>query len=192
MSASKLDPERALIKALNHPRRKELLKLCLEAEEPKSPKGLALETHRGKGSFQVHFSNVSYHVRTLADYGALEIAGEEPRRGALAHFYRPTELVRETPWVLAALGLSPPSGKDLSIEEELRARIAEHVAERQGPRVHGAAQASAGGRPGGAGSAQERRPETGRPLMERKAMSFRLPKGMADDLAAVARAEAIR
>lgn len=105
MTAKKLDPAQALLKALGHPMRKMLLKLCCEAEEPKSPKGLALETHRGKGSFQVHLSNVSYHVRTLADYGALEIAAEEPRRGSVAHFYRPTELVRATPWVLTALGL---------------------------------------------------------------------------------------
>jgi DNA-binding transcriptional ArsR family regulator len=125
MSSAKLDPEQALIKALNHPQRKELLRLCLEAKEPRSPKGLALETHRGEGSFQVHLSNVSYHVRTLADYGALEIAAEESRRGAVAHFYRPTELVRKTPWVLAALELSPPSGT----EEELRIRVAEHIAE---------------------------------------------------------------
>lgn len=124
MTAKKLDPEQALLRALNHSQRKKLLRLCLEADEPRSPKGLALETHRGKGSFQVHLSNVSYHVRTLADYGALEIAAEEPRRGSVAHFYRPTELVRETPWVLAALGLSPPHGT----EGELRARIAEHVA----------------------------------------------------------------
>ncbi|MGN6259026.1 MAG: hypothetical protein ACTHN3_14975 [Solirubrobacterales bacterium] len=105
MAAKKLDPEQALIRALGHPQRKELLKLCLEAEEPKSPKELALATHRGKGSFQAHLSRVSYHVRTLADYGALEIAEEEPRRGSVAHFYRLTELVRGTLWVLAALGL---------------------------------------------------------------------------------------
>lgn len=61
MAAKKLDPEQALIKALGHPVRKELLKLCLEADEPKTPKGLALATHQGKGSFQKHLSNVSYH-----------------------------------------------------------------------------------------------------------------------------------
>lgn len=104
MAAKKLDPRQALLKALGHPRRQMLLKLCLEAEEAKSPKELALATHRGGGSFQKHLSNVSYHVRTLAEYGALEIAEEEPRRGSVAHFYRPTELAG-TPWVLAALGL---------------------------------------------------------------------------------------
>jgi predicted transcriptional regulator len=105
MAAEKLDPEQAMIKALGHPQRRELLKLCLEAEEPKSPKELALATHRGKRSFQAHLSRVSYHVRTLARYGAVEIAEEEPRRGSVAHFYQPTELARGTLWVMAALGL---------------------------------------------------------------------------------------
>lgn len=124
MAAKKLDPEQALIKAMGHPQRKELLKLCLDAEEAKSPKELALATHRGKRSFQAHLSNVSYHLRTLASYGAVEIAAEELRRGSVAHFYRPTELVRTTPWVLGALRLP-------QLSEEMRARIAEHIAERR-------------------------------------------------------------
>lgn len=124
MSAKKLDPQQALIKALGHPQRKELLRLCLEAEEPRSPKELALATHRGKRSFQAHLSNVSYHMRVLAQYGALVIVEEEPRRGSVAHFYRPTELVRETPWVLGALRLPP-------LSEEERAHIDAHIAERR-------------------------------------------------------------
>jgi hypothetical protein len=111
LAAKRLSPQRALLKALGRPMREMLLKLCLEAEEPKSPKGLALETHRGKGSFEKHLSNVSYHMRTLAQYGALEIVAEEPRRGSVAHFYRPTELVRTTPWVLGALRL-PALGEE--------------------------------------------------------------------------------
>jgi DNA-binding transcriptional ArsR family regulator len=35
---------------------------------------------------------VSYHVRMLRDYGLVELTRTEPRRGALAHFYRRTEL----------------------------------------------------------------------------------------------------
>ncbi|MGN6275852.1 MAG: hypothetical protein ACTHNP_07980 [Solirubrobacterales bacterium] len=104
--------------------RKTLLKLCLEAGERKSPKELALATYGGKRSFQAHLSNVSYHMRTLAEYGALDVAGEEPRRGSVAHFYRPSKLARETPWVMDVLGLPP-------LSEEMRARIDEHVAERR-------------------------------------------------------------
>jgi hypothetical protein len=35
---------------------------------------------------------VSYHVRMLRDYDLLEMTRTEPRRGALQHFYRRTEL----------------------------------------------------------------------------------------------------
>jgi DNA-binding transcriptional ArsR family regulator len=124
MAADKLDPQQALLRALGHPMRKTLLKLCLEAAEKKSPKELALATYGGKCSFQAHLSSVSYHMRTLAEYGALEVAGEEPRRGAVAHFYRPSKLARETPWVVDVLNLPP-------LSEELRARIDEHIAERR-------------------------------------------------------------
>ncbi|MGN6253708.1 MAG: hypothetical protein ACTHO8_01830 [Solirubrobacterales bacterium] len=109
MPGEKLDPQLALLRALGHPMRKTLLKLCLEAGERKSPKELALATYGGKRSFQAHLSNVSYHMRVLAEYGALEIVGEEPRRGSVAHFYRPTKLARETPWVLGAIGLPSSS-----------------------------------------------------------------------------------
>jgi len=105
MAAEKLDPQQALLKALGHPVRKELLTLCLEADEPKSPKGLALETHQGKGSFEKHLSNVSYHVRTLAEYGALELVETRPRRGSVEHLYRAASLVEDVPWGRAALGL---------------------------------------------------------------------------------------
>ncbi len=38
--------------------------------------------------------------------GAVEIVAEEQVRGAVQHFYEATPLVKETPWVLATLGLS--------------------------------------------------------------------------------------
>lgn len=113
MPGEGLGPQQALLKALGHPVRKTLLKLCLEAGEWRSPKELALATYKGRRSFQSHLSNVSYHMRTLAEYGALVVAGEEPRRGAVAHFYRPSKLARETPWVLGAIGL-PSSSHEAS------------------------------------------------------------------------------
>jgi DNA-binding transcriptional ArsR family regulator len=132
MPSEKLDPQQALLKALGHPMRKALLSLCLEAGERRSPKELALETYRGKRSFQAHLSSVSYHMRTLEKYGALEITAEEARRGSVAHFYEPSELVRKTPWVIDAL---PPLTKGE------RARIDKHVAERRkGQGVHGPAE----------------------------------------------------
>lgn len=44
-------------------------------------------------------------MRVLAETGALAIVSEAPVRGSVAHFYEATELVKETPWVLATLGL---------------------------------------------------------------------------------------
>jgi DNA-binding transcriptional ArsR family regulator len=92
------DPEDALMKALGHPLRRWLLRLCVEEGERLSPKELALVMKQS-------LSTVSYHARRLKELGALALVHEEPVRGSVAHFYEPTDLVRETPWVLAALGL---------------------------------------------------------------------------------------
>jgi DNA-binding transcriptional ArsR family regulator len=94
------DTDQALLKALQHPLRRSLLRLYVEAEgaEGLGPKQLAQAT-------QEPLSNVSYHVRVLAQHGAVRIIGEAPVRGSVAHFYEATPLVREAPWVLAAIGL---------------------------------------------------------------------------------------
>lgn len=105
MAFDKPDPQQALLRALGHPMRKALLKLCLEAGERRSPKELALATYKGKRSFQAHLSNVSYHVRVLAEVGLLAVAGEESRRGSVVHFYKATSLIDDVPWGRAALGL---------------------------------------------------------------------------------------
>jgi predicted transcriptional regulator len=75
-----------------------LLRRYVESEETLSPKELARLEGRP-------LSNVSYHVRVLAERGALEIVREAPVRGSVAHFYKATPLARETPWVLETLGL---------------------------------------------------------------------------------------
>jgi DNA-binding transcriptional ArsR family regulator len=93
-----LSPEEVLLAVLQHPLRRELLKLYVEATEMRSPKELALPTNG-------HLSNVGYHVRVLAEKGAVELVAEEGRRGSVEHFYEPTTLVDEVPWGRAALGL---------------------------------------------------------------------------------------
>lgn len=92
------DPNDALLKALGHPLRRLLLRRYVEAREKLSPKELALATRQP-------LSNVSYHVRELATAGAVEIADEAPVRGSVQHFYVASAVVKETPWVLATLGL---------------------------------------------------------------------------------------
>jgi hypothetical protein len=94
------DPEETLLFCLQHPLRRKLLKLCVEAGEMRSPKELTLPTN-------AHIANVSYHVRVLAKEGAIELLAAEARRGAVEHFYEPTTLVDEVPWGRAALGLKP-------------------------------------------------------------------------------------
>jgi DNA-binding transcriptional ArsR family regulator len=51
---------------------------------------------------------VAYHVRMLRDYGLVSETRTEPRRGALEHFYRRTELADALMVVLApVLGVPP-------------------------------------------------------------------------------------
>lgn len=92
------DPEAKLHQVLGHPLRKQLLRLCLKERGMLSPKELAFVT-------RAHLSNVGYHVRVLAELGAVELVAEAQRRGAVEHFYEPTSLVDEVPWGRAALGL---------------------------------------------------------------------------------------
>jgi len=92
------DQEDALVKALGHPLRRWLLRLCVEEGGRLSPKELALVMKQS-------LSTIAYHARKLTELGALELVHEEPVRGSVAHFYEPTDLVRKTPWVLAVLGV---------------------------------------------------------------------------------------
>jgi len=93
------DPEEALLHVLRHPLRKRLLRLYVEEKGMLSPKELADFTKR-------HLSNVGYHVRVLAERGAVEIVAEQQRRGSVEHFYEATDLVDEVPWGRAALGIA--------------------------------------------------------------------------------------
>jgi DNA-binding transcriptional ArsR family regulator len=43
------------------------------------------------GELDEPIGNVSYHMRTLADLGMVELMRTEPRRGAVEHYYRAVE-----------------------------------------------------------------------------------------------------
>lgn len=90
--------EEALMFLLQHPLRKQLLRLCVEAEEMRSPKELTVPVNRD-------ISIVGYHVRVLAEFGAVVLVAERPRRGSVEHFYEATDLVDGVPWGRAVLGL---------------------------------------------------------------------------------------
>ncbi len=94
----KSGPEEALLFLLGHPLRKRLLRLYVETKEMRSPKELTVRVNKS-------VSKVGYHVRVLAEHGAVEIVAEQLRRGSVEHFYEATSLVDEVPWGRAALGL---------------------------------------------------------------------------------------
>lgn len=86
------------VKALRHPLRNRLLRLLVESGKPTSPKELAAAVDKP-------LSNVSYHVRVLADCKAVTLRRTAPRRGSTEHFYVPSPKFISTPWVIEILGL---------------------------------------------------------------------------------------
>jgi DNA-binding transcriptional ArsR family regulator len=73
--------DQTLVKAISHPIRHRVLVML--NDRVRSPNDLATELGESLG-------RVSYHVRRLADIGAIELVRTEPRRGAVEHFYRAT------------------------------------------------------------------------------------------------------
>src|ERR1700753_677762 len=95
-----------LLIALRHPLRRQILR-AMAATDPISPRQISDELREP-------LSNVSYHVRVLADCGAVTLVDTEPVRGSMQHFYSSTI---EEAWALAVLGLSengeePTGGED--------------------------------------------------------------------------------
>ncbi len=82
-----------LFTALGHPTRRQILREMLDRGGESSPGELALALDQG-------LCALSYHVRTLAQCGAIELVHTERIGGSKLHFYRP---VLETPWALSAL-----------------------------------------------------------------------------------------
>jgi DNA-binding transcriptional ArsR family regulator len=76
-----------LIKALNHPVRAKAWAIL--SERTASPKQIADQLGEQLG-------NVSYHVKVLQDLGFVDVVEEEQVRGAVAHFYKSTDLPRLT------------------------------------------------------------------------------------------------
>jgi DNA-binding transcriptional ArsR family regulator len=98
--------ENELLIALRHPLRRQILR-TMAATDPISPRQISDELREP-------LSNVSYHVRVLADCGAVTLVDTEPVRGSMQHFYSSTV---EEAWALAVLGLSgngdqPEGGED--------------------------------------------------------------------------------
>jgi DNA-binding transcriptional ArsR family regulator len=83
-----------LFNALGHPLRRRILREMLDVGGEISPRELSLK-------LSAQLSSLSYHVRILAQCGAIELVRTQQIRGSTQHFYRP--VVRDS-WALAALG----------------------------------------------------------------------------------------
>lgn len=70
------------MKAMSHSLRVRIL--AYMNDRPWSPRELSYELDEG-------LSQVSYHVKILKDFDLIELVKTEPRRGAVAHFYRAKE-----------------------------------------------------------------------------------------------------
>ncbi len=84
-----------LLVALRHPLRRDILR-AMGDEEAVSPREIAT-------ALQQPLSNVSYHVRVLADCAAVSLVNTKPVRGSMQHFYC---VAIEAPWARQVLGLS--------------------------------------------------------------------------------------
>ncbi len=83
-----------LLVALRHPLRRDILR-AMEDEEAISPREIA-------ATLRQPLSNVSYHVRVLAECAAVALVDTKPVRGSMQHFYRASI---EAPWALEVLGM---------------------------------------------------------------------------------------
>jgi DNA-binding transcriptional ArsR family regulator len=88
-----------LLVALRHPMRRQLLRRMI-GEKAISPRELATELDQP-------LSNVAYHMRVLADNGAVTLVKTKPVRGSMQHFYR---AAIEASWAHQVLGLSEGNG----------------------------------------------------------------------------------
>lgn len=87
--------EAELLVALRHDLRRKILRAMFEEGGAISPRQLS-------EVLKEPLSNVSYHVRVLADCAAVALVDQKPVRGSMQHFYSPTV---EAPWALAVLGV---------------------------------------------------------------------------------------
>jgi DNA-binding transcriptional ArsR family regulator len=88
-----------LLIALRHPLRRRILREMADGKTI-SPRELA-------AALRQPLSNVSYHVRVLAERSAVTLVETRPARGSVQHFYRS---VVETAWARQILGMGESNG----------------------------------------------------------------------------------
>ena len=93
-SAKDREQTTQLLSALKHPLRRQILK-AVGTEDAISPREISQAIGQP-------LSNVSYHVRVLAECDAITLVSTKPVRGSTQHFYC---LDIEAPWARQILGL---------------------------------------------------------------------------------------
>ncbi len=88
-----------LLSALRHPLRRRILRLLADGE--------AWSPRRMAAALRQPLSNVSYHVRVLAERSAITLVETRPSRGSVEHFYRSAV---EASWARQILGLGEKDG----------------------------------------------------------------------------------
>lgn len=99
MAPHHLSDDNDLLVALRHPLRRQILQAMADGEAV-SPLELSLALRQS-------LSNVSYHVRVLADRGAVTLVDTKPVRGSVQHFYR---CAVKAPWARQVLGIGEING----------------------------------------------------------------------------------
>ena len=80
----------ALTQGLAHPLRRSILYYLVD--EANGNKGTS--PNELSKALDEPLTNISYHVRQLAQKGLIDLAGTAPRRGAVEHYYKLTQLGR--------------------------------------------------------------------------------------------------
>ena len=93
---SKPDETQSFVDAVQHPLRREILRLAVEQEEKFSPT-------QASRALEVDLSVVSYHVKVLSDKGVLTLVSKRPTPSSVEHFYAPASSALEHPIVKVIL-----------------------------------------------------------------------------------------
>jgi DNA-binding transcriptional ArsR family regulator len=88
-----------LLVVLRHPLRRRILREMADGE--------AISPRQLSDRLQQPLSNVSYHVRVLAERAVINLVRTTPARGSVQHFYRSAV---DAPWARQVLGLGEKEG----------------------------------------------------------------------------------
>jgi DNA-binding transcriptional ArsR family regulator len=97
-SLHRSDEDNLLI-ALRHPLRRRILREMAD--------GIVISPRELSTRLRQPLSNVSYHVRVLAERDVINLVETRPAKGSIEHFYRSTVMV---PWARQLLGQGESDG----------------------------------------------------------------------------------